>query len=548
MKHRFFIRALVCLLVLALPFSAMAQCAALDLYNKAETENKILAATITFTPGPELAKTQAVADMSAATKIQLLKSPGGLGSLALLLNDEAVFSAQVRASEDGLYAQSNTIGADPLYFAWADLEKLFTSALANSGMSSEAIDSMLAQYQQAFAQGFKTGVNAVGAASADLSAEELEKQLVENTFGGDDSLLVWAKALQARTVVTEGEFAAAEHDAATQKIELTLTQDDIIAGLETSAMQAQLRKQLAVSEPSLTDAELDAKLADEMATLKEKLSAMTLSMPITAYKAGEVLVCAEAAASLDFTQIVTETVVSENAEVSTEVLADAAAQADDAAAETVTKVIPVHVDMPLHFDRLTTDAGVSIALSASASKDGAMKVRMELAADKSKEGKIDATMNVFENGSDKASGIATLAYTPAETGATADVTLTAANGTDSCSAVALSFAETKADDAVDYALSVSCGTSVGAIAADPSSLGGTLNVHVALQDTASAFDKVANATPDTSVKPLQMTAEERSTFMGSVTTTAMQTLYTLLGQLPSSVIDAMGPLFNGALQ
>ena len=129
MKRKGLFRLLSFALALMLPLSALAQSAAIDLLEQAKKDGKEVVTTITFTPGQELASNAIVSEMSAATAIRLSKLPGGLGGLTISLQGVDVLTLLARVQADGLYLQSETLGKEPLYFSWEDVNKYITSSM-----------------------------------------------------------------------------------------------------------------------------------------------------------------------------------------------------------------------------------------------------------------------------------------------------------------------------------------------------------------------------------------------------------------------------------
>ena len=269
MKRKGLVRLLGIVLALMLPLSAMAQGSALDMLTQASAQGKEIVTTITFEPGQTLAANPVVADLSKATAIRVSKMGGGFGGFSLLLNGVDVMSAKLHVQEDGIYILSETLGEKPLYFSWEDVQKGMAEAMRSSGADQASIDSFNQSFMNGFRQGFAMGMAGAseGMKSFENLTDEQIKQKITESLGGDDSLVKWIETIEAKKVVTTGEFTLEGSDVADTKTELVVTKEDMAALYDVAYIQKQIATQIKAEDTSLTDEQVQAKLASMVADI-----------------------------------------------------------------------------------------------------------------------------------------------------------------------------------------------------------------------------------------------------------------------------------------
>lgn len=532
MKRKTWVRLLSCVVALMLPLSAMAQSAAIDLLKQAVTDGKEIVSTITFAPGTTLAADKAVADLSAAAAIRINKLPGGYGAFALVLSGVDTVSAQLRVETDGVYVQSETLGDKPLYFSWEDVNKGITEAMKSSGADQASIDQFTNGFTSALQQITAAGaVTATEGTEAKPLTEEEIKQKITASMGGDEAFVKWMSAIEAKKVVTTGEFTLGDSDTADTKTEITLTKEDMASLYDVPYIQKQVTTQIKSQDATLTDEQAAAKTAETIATIKAEILKSDATMPITLYTKGEnSLVAAEATLTGNFTKDVT---------MDATATTDAAAPTPTVAEPTISKVNAYFM-----FTKKTADPAKTYNFKMSVTMDD--KKQADVTGIFTHDGKTAAgSFNVI-NGDGKTLFVAngTADYSDAKhTTGTLDIT---ASESQTPMAVLIAFDQVTGDKTIDTSLSISSGVSVEAIkAAADTTLLGTIKVNTVVQDDSGLFTTLKEAAPTTSLEVLKLSAQELQTYLGKLQSNAMQTLYKVLGNLPASVSSAMGGAMGG---
>ena len=539
MKRKGLVRLLGIVLALMLPMSAVAQGSALDMLAQASAQGKEIVSTITFEPGKTLAADQVVADMSAATAIRLSKLSGGFGGFSILLGDVEVISAKMHVQTDGVYVQSETLGEKPLYFSWEDVQKGIAEAMRSSGADQASIDQFSKGFMNGLSQGFTMGMNGAqdGMQAMKGLTDEQIKEKITQAMGGDDSMVKWIESIEAKKVVTTGEFTLEGSDVADTKTELLVTKEDMAALYDMAYVQKQMLAQVKAEDASLTDDQAQAKVASLIADIKAEIDKSGAEMPIVFYTKGtEEWIAVDAKFTGTFTPSKTTTATDSEAVT---VMAEGATET---AAATEQPATPVKVDLAAVITRKTMDNGRTYSFTMTANQDGVKKMTMIGSATKIGSSLVGTLMAA--DGEDQPLMAMDMAadYTDVKH-VTANMAMTAyTNGTSQ--AVTVAFDQTVGDMAVDSNLSISSGASVDVIKANPeTSLLGTVKVNTVVQEDSGAYASLKEVTPDAAVQPMKMSETELQAFFGAVQSTGMQTLYKVLGNLPPSA----SALFGGAM-
>lgn len=540
MKRKGLVSFLSLLVALLLPLSAMAQSAALDLLSQAKTDGKEIVTTLTFEPGTTLAADQAVADMSAATAIRLMKLSGGYGGFALSLQGEDVLTAIGKLDPTGLYVQNSVLGDKPVYFSWQDLSATISDAMRQNGTDEASI--------QQFTQGFEQGIAAVAAGGmpmqSDTAMTEAEiKQKIIASMGGDESFVNWINGIEAKKVTSQGEFTLGESDTADTKTEYLITKDDLTAMMDLPYIQQQMAKQIKQKDASLTDEQVTAQVADAVEQSKAKIAESNVQIPITVYTKGEDdLVALEAKLSGLFTQSEPDTAT---VNVSTDTATvTATTDATAATATAATPAAPAQVDVDLQLTRKTLDSGKLTTFKMNAAKDAAMVFDMIgtlTADDKAAAG----TLSVMNDASVKVLQMDLSAdYADAKNiGGALQVTV---NDGQTQSAFVVGLKQAVADTTIDTALSLSSGKSVDEILANAdTALLGTLKIATLIQEDSGTFAALKEVSADTSLEPLKMTGEELAAYGTKIQNNAGLLMFTILGKLPQSVATLFTSSMSG---
>lgn len=515
MKHKGLIRLLSIAVALLLPLGAMAQGAAVDLLKQAEADGKEIVTTVTFAPGSTLAADKIVADLSAAAALRFNKVPGGLGAFTLVLSGVDSFTAQLRAQTEGLYVQSEILGAKPLYVAWNDLQKFMEESMKSSGMGSAGMGS----FGQGFMGGFQGGFGAGMMATDDGTplTEEQIKQKITESMGGDDSFVKWIETLEAKKVVITGEFTLEGSDVADTKTELTVTKEDMAALYDVPYVQKQMATQVKAQDSTLTDEQADAKVKELVAQIKDALVKSNAEVPMTFLTKGEdELIALQIKGTGAYQNTVND--VTTNADGST-------------TTNTTTTFVPVSFDMT--YTTKAVDGGKLHVFTLTGSEKDVKRFGVKgslTITDKTAVG----TMTVTDD-ADKPKLLVDLTCDYSDAKHTVgELALTAYDTTNT--AILIGYDQVVGDATIDTTLAVSSGASIDAIKADAATaMLGTLKVNTVVQADSGTFAALKEATPATSLEIAKLSDADMQTYVGSLQGNAMQALYKIMGNLPQSV-------------
>ncbi|MCE5344259.1 MAG: hypothetical protein LLF96_11855 [Eubacteriales bacterium] len=528
MKRRGFIRLLSIVIALLLPVSAMAQGAAKALLEQANTDGKEIVSTVTFEPGAGLAADQIVTDLCAATALRCQKLPDGFGALAISLSGTDVFSAQMRTETDGIYVKSEVLGDKPLYFTWDDLKTFMAKSMQSSGTSDQAVES--------FTQGFTQAINqmtAMGETSdKQMMTEEEVKQQIIQAMGGDESFVNWINGIEAKQVVTKGEFTLGDSDVADTKTELLITMDDIIAMMDTQYVKDQITKQLKTQDSTLTDEQLAAQTAEAIATAKTEMADSDIAITATVYSVGETKDFVASLVNVTGTFTPSDvTAVQPLADMTVQATTDTATTADAGN-------LPFKMDITVQAVKKTTEAGTLYTLDVTAVKDDTDKVALNANLNIGNTSVTGALAVLDKDGK----SVLTLALgcdyqDPNHVTASLDGTVVV---DDTQTAFMLGMDQTVTDTTVNTVLSLSTGESFSAIKADAAAaLLGTLKINTVVQDDSGYFTTLGGAKPETSLELAKLSDDEMSTYVTSLNDNLNTLMGTVLQNLPASVFNAM---------
>lgn len=235
-----------------------------------------LAATdiaLKIVPGAELAS----ADESIKTIFDnlflrlIVEDESGL--LAIESDKGEIVSAGIRADEQGFYVASALLGDRVLYFSAEEVSAFMIEMMRQSG----ADEATIAQMEQSLAQ--MSGQSAANAVSGIMSDEDdLENMTAEELYANDPAMLQFVKNMEEKMVVTEGEFTDAAFNTATTKTELVMTSEDLMLVFD-SEMVKEMYGSMAQST-GMTAEEL-------IATVKDVFSQLDMTYNIVAYTNGD---------------------------------------------------------------------------------------------------------------------------------------------------------------------------------------------------------------------------------------------------------------------
>ncbi len=522
MNRKVFTRLLSIALALLLPAAAMAQGTATDVLQQAYNDGQEIVTTITFEPGAALASDTAVADLSKVAALRFTGLKGGYGALSISLSDKDVVSALFKVTQSGLFAQSEVLGTQPAFMAWDDVQTYMDSMMQNS----EVPQASAAQFSQGFAAGIQQWIAEVTAdepaPAADPVTEADFRQAMLDAMHGDDGLIKWMDAIDAKKVVTKGEFAVEGADKADTKTEVTVTGEDMAALYDIPYMQEQILQQIKMTDPSLTDEQAVAKQQDMLNAIKEELIQAGATMPIVVYTQGE----GEGARLVAFEMTLTGAFTSEQVTTATD---------DAATADAITPAKRLNVEITARYTAATTADGEAHTFKMKAAQEGTTFFSANATFDAKA---ANGALTVVDFAQDKQQlAMAFTADYADPDHIVAELAITVPGNGSQASTVLLSLNKTDGEAAKDVTLSLASGASVNAIKADlPASLIGTLHIHIAAQADSGLFASLKEASVIGSRQVLKMTEAELNSYMLEIQGNAQKLMLVVMSNLPTSVI------------
>ena len=478
---------------------ALLLCAMLPLSALAATEY-----SFQLIPGDDMASVDAVKDLCDALTVRFLKGESG-GMLTLSLSGEDVFSAAARITGDGLYLDSAILGDKPVYASAENIGQVLTQLLSiDETMDAEAVSAIKPMIVQLFSQvsimeelkGTPLTDPSVTLPSEIASNEELREQ-IRKAFADDEVMADYVLGILNRAEIAEGSFTSDAHDPATQSMKITLTKDDVATLQNSTTVQKML-----TDSGSMTGEEAAAELKKAMDNM-EKMD------------------------------VVTTLYTDESHLVALEMTMDSVMNATDDDGETEKK----SVQMTAAYNRLTkdgvvnhsaamtmgedgeTEAGLAFVLAAgdgSYALDGAMNE-----VDDGKEEPVLTVKGVLNSADSKADGW--LAMLANET----QITVTCSGSADG--------------DQTERLISAYIRENAVAVTELAASERPLFSLRVTTSENAddSALKAIESATAESALQPLQMSDDELTEYLTSISTNATQVLYAVLSKLPSSVIELL---------
>lgn len=484
--------ALCLLMVLALPFSAMAA----------------KEYTLTVTPGDDLASVEAVKDLLDVLSLRLLCGEQS-SMLTIALSDTDAISLALRGDETGVFVQSAALGEKPLYFSKEDIISFMNNAIKSTSADGAAVSVSLTQtMEQAF-----TVFGQVGDAAAAATPEEAAQKMAD-VFKDDPAMLAYVQGVMDGATVTDGDFTAETHDPATQKKEYTITKDDLMKLADSTTVQ-----KIMISSSKQDDSASAMTPEQAAEEYKKALDKMEFSIPMTLYTAdeGKTLISMSVPMTLKGTAEQTKT--------------------EDGKTTTETKTIDVLMDMA--YDRLTTDGVIGHNAGFTMTVDGkdAMKGSFALTDDTKGQYNVDALLTpIDDDGKEKDAMGVKGALTTSETASNGWLGMLLGG-------VQITFEYTgaKTADGKDKTIAIyerGEATSIVELSASDRPMV-TLNESVNENAPEEGLADVNAATVEGSMQLLQMSQEELETALGDIMTSAQSTLLTVMGLLPPSVLQLL---------
>ena len=485
--------------------------ALLAVLDDARAASKQIVTTLTITPGELLASEQAIADLCKVTAFNFIEQNENLIGTALLMGGKEVFTLSMKGSGQGLYAQSHVFGKSVLFLGWDELQKQLEVMMEGMAPGSSA---GLATQFQTLRDAFLGNLPSM---TATPQTPEEVKALVRQVYGNDEVMINWVDGLLSRMVVTPGEFTGPNHDPATEKTELLLTQDDFIAIFDTQYMKDMLTQTLRSSNPTLTEEQLQAHLKEFLAEGKKEIAKISIQAPITALAHGEELVALEMPMVLQGTQQSWNSDTNEFVEA------------------------PMTVNFPIRYHRLTVGDVKKHSFALLGEVDGDFAFSLDGECNERDEKHWDFSGNLM-------AGAAVVSITGSgTTEGNADImdfTL-AVNGIDQFRLGLLLRDSVKAYDvqADLYVTPTLLGMGPGTSSLSDAKPLVSFNTHTIAQEPDGRFDAVQKATPETSLELMKMSPAEWNQFGTELNTNITQVLYAIMAELPESVLALVSTLF-----
>ncbi len=523
MKRTFFASALCCLLAVLLPMSAMADHPDVAMLDNAYQSGKALEIAVAVEPGEELSADQAVLDLLRSLQLRFAAQKGAgcaltIGADKLDSNGlptgtyTDVLALALRGTEDGLYIGADLLGDKPIYLSNEDLLTVLGSLAEQCGVSlhlpadltavvpaeTESADQRSSSEQLA---DLLSGKDSAAAPAQEPTDEALRARLL-SIFGGDEGLTDYMLSVKARAVITDVDMQADDHDAAVQKTEVTLTQEDLITILGSDYCREQIvngYRQQGESNPEQT--------ADEYIAQRQAIWARsTIEIPIVVLRdADGGVVCFDCMATGHI----------------------ARSDSDDTEYYDIT--------MPLRYARKTTADGKSYAFSMYGNnvKDGKEDPQVYAVCklfhgnDASLEGAL--SLGEYNDGVEAAQLEASLTYAWSGNEAAGDLRILSDGKT-----ALLHIDQTLGEASLDNTLVLTVGKTDAFADAKPLL---TLHADVAVTDAHATIGTLQSVTPEASVQIGKMSSDELTEYANSLSVNAITFASTLISALPSSLGD-----------
>ena len=473
-------------------------CALLPLSAMAATEY-----SVQLIPGDDMASVPAVKDLCDALTLRLLQGENS-GMLTLNLSGEDVFSAAARVTGDGLYLDSAILGDKPVYASAEDIGQVLTQlASAEEGMTQETLNQIKPMIAHLFSQaGMMSELKGMALADpsvtppAELKSDELREQL-QKLYGDDPAMLDYVLGILDRAEITEGSFTSDAHDPATQSIKITLTKDDVAKLQGSSTVRKALTQTGAVTEE------------EAAAELKKALdNIQKMDVVLTLYTTETELV------SLEMTMDSAMTVTDDDGETERE-----------------------SVQMTAAYNRLTKDGVMNHSATMMLGEDGETEADLAFVlTEEDGSYTLDGAMNEVDDGKEKpiltVKGVLTVADGKADgwLALLADETQ-----------ITFTYAASVEGDSTDRVMALYVRENAVALTELAASERPLFSLRLKTTENAddSALKAIEAATAETALQPLQMSDEDCTAYITSISTHATQVLYAVLSKLPSSVIELM---------
>ena len=429
------------------------------------------------------------------------------GLLALESPQGEVASAAIRADENGIYVASPFLGERVLYFTMEDVQRFVVDMMRESGASEEDI----AAFEQAMGQMTMPGA-AQNAASTSITsmmtAEDVEDMTPEQLYANDPAMLQFYQNLEAKMVVTEGNFTDAAYNPATTKTEVVMTSEDLMLIFD-SEMVKEIYGSMAQSA---------GMTADELIKMvKDVFSQLDMTYNIVAYTNGDDL-CAMQMDMIMKGDVTLETTDAQG----------------KASTETATFDMVMDLDMNVLTAGEVENMTITTVMTDKASTDAPEKIGFDMVItedDAADTVAFDGKLTEAENTVALFKG----AFAEGEEDAIKGwVAILADNDQ-----VTFTIDGKETNDVYDALVSIYARNDCTAIVEPTWSDSAFISFAVQVKEvpTPDMLNKLNTATPETSVQLLQMDQEQFTNEVSGISGDAMGALFTGLGNLPSELME-----------
>ena len=254
---------IVCLVLLVFGFST------------ATAEGTETVITITCEPGSLMAENTTLTQICETAAIRINAMPEGYGAFTLLFNEVDTLQCLFRLEDSGLYLQSQSTGATPLYFSWEDLMNFIMDQLENNPDLGEINAMFDPDMLQSMLDGSMTDEQAM------------------DMMGIDDELLEFISDIEALQTVQTGSFTLDGSDVANQKTVIALTKDELIRAVDLNVVRNMIASQLQMSSAYLTEEEINAEVDAQLDEVKQSIEESNLAVTYSIYTAADEFVAFE---------------------------------------------------------------------------------------------------------------------------------------------------------------------------------------------------------------------------------------------------------------
>ena len=236
--------------------------------------------TLTIIPGDALAAEQAVADLCKVLSFSVTTGKES-GALTIGLDGKDVLTAAAKADVSGLFVHSNILSDDVLYVTWDDAFAVLGQVMATQlpAEEAEAFQQAVDQAKEQVTGALQAGVSTMPVVT---STEEMMEQLRE-VYADDPGMIKMFENLYSRMVVEEGVFVSEKRDTATQKQTLTMTNEDLLAVVDTNMLRSVAEEMVKMESPELSGDELNQAVEAVLAEVREVYANVDFNAVMTAY-------------------------------------------------------------------------------------------------------------------------------------------------------------------------------------------------------------------------------------------------------------------------